>query len=487
MTSPLYSVDYTSRDYASIREDLVSLIPAIVPEWTSRTPNDFGMALLELFAYTADGLHYYADRLANEAFIDTATQRASLLRIARMLNYTPTGNAAATATLQFALDASAPGPVTIPHNTQVVTSVNSAAPNDPPVTYETDTTISVNPGEVTTVTATEGVTIRNEVVGTSDGTLDQTFTLFNSPVIEGSVQVFVDEGTNTQWSFVSNLLLSTPGEHAYTLTTDSDDTVSIRFGDGSAGKVPDRGAVVTATYRVGGGSRGNVASNSITRIVSSGIPAGVTVTNPDAASGGADAESDDMIRTNTPLSLSALNRAVTLADYASIAVGFPGVAKARATSSTANSVNVYIAPYGGGGLTGTGDPKPAFAALKAAVLAFLNERRPVTTTVSVLNPVYVPIDMTITVNVLPKYSQARTQVACAAALTDLLDFDNVVFGDTITPSDIHTVLSAVPGVSYVEITALHRAGDTGNAAVQLDASEIPQPGTIGTDMVGGIV
>ncbi len=62
-------VDYTSRDYAALREDLIDLIPFYAPQWTNRDPSDFGMAILELFAYVADGLQFYIDRTANESFI----------------------------------------------------------------------------------------------------------------------------------------------------------------------------------------------------------------------------------------------------------------------------------------------------------------------------------------------------------------------------------------------------------------------------------
>ena len=84
------SIDYTSRDYASILSDMTTLIPNFSPNWTNRDPADFGMTLLELFSYMGDILNYYIDRAANEAFIATATQRSSVLQIANLLGYTPT-------------------------------------------------------------------------------------------------------------------------------------------------------------------------------------------------------------------------------------------------------------------------------------------------------------------------------------------------------------------------------------------------------------
>ena len=47
-------VDYTSRDFAAIRQDLIDLIPFYAPLWTNRDPADFGMVLIEAFAYVGD-------------------------------------------------------------------------------------------------------------------------------------------------------------------------------------------------------------------------------------------------------------------------------------------------------------------------------------------------------------------------------------------------------------------------------------------------
>ena len=106
------TVDYTSRDYASIRQDLINIIPTFAPNWTNRDPADFGMTLLELFSYIGDILNYYIDRSANEAFITTASQRENVLSLARVLGYTPTDNTAATVTLTF--KNSTASPITVP-------------------------------------------------------------------------------------------------------------------------------------------------------------------------------------------------------------------------------------------------------------------------------------------------------------------------------------------------------------------------------------
>jgi hypothetical protein len=84
---PGIDVDYLAKDYASFRQGLVDLIPRLSPQWTERLAADFGMTVLELLAYAGDQLSYYQDAVANEAYLETARQRVSVRRHARLVDY----------------------------------------------------------------------------------------------------------------------------------------------------------------------------------------------------------------------------------------------------------------------------------------------------------------------------------------------------------------------------------------------------------------
>jgi hypothetical protein len=84
---PGIEVDYLAKDYASFRQALVDLIPRLSPQWTERLAADFGMTILELLAYVGDQLSYYQDAVANEAYLETARQRVSVRRHARLVDY----------------------------------------------------------------------------------------------------------------------------------------------------------------------------------------------------------------------------------------------------------------------------------------------------------------------------------------------------------------------------------------------------------------
>ena len=102
----LPAVRYRVGTFASFREAMVEAA-AGRPElrgWTSREPDDFGMALLAMWAWIGDVLTFYQERVANEAFIRTALLPESVRRLAGLLGYEPAPGAAAIADLAFTLD-----------------------------------------------------------------------------------------------------------------------------------------------------------------------------------------------------------------------------------------------------------------------------------------------------------------------------------------------------------------------------------------------
>lgn len=177
--------DYTSRDYASIYADLLARIPLYLPEWTSNSDSDFGIVLLQMFAYVGDLLGYYLDRLGGEAFLQTATQPQSILNIAAMLGYTPSLAVGSTVSLQITISSSSPGDVTIPAGSQFSTVGSTTTPAVVFTTVQPITipgVLAATPVYTGTVLAFQGYLVANEAVGTSTGTINQVFQLQQSPV-----------------------------------------------------------------------------------------------------------------------------------------------------------------------------------------------------------------------------------------------------------------------------------------------------------------
>ncbi len=120
--------DYTSRDYYSIREDLLSRASQlpIGTSWTSRSEADFGIMLVDLWAYMGDVLHFYVDRAAAETFLRTATQRDSVLAIANLLDYETLTKDSAEATVTIVATEAWTGLVVIPKYTTFVAPARTA-------------------------------------------------------------------------------------------------------------------------------------------------------------------------------------------------------------------------------------------------------------------------------------------------------------------------------------------------------------------------
>ncbi|MFI5750697.1 putative baseplate assembly protein [Streptomyces sp. NPDC051644] len=80
-------VDYTARDYDTIRKLLLDRLALTTPDWVERNPADLGMTLVELLAYTGDQISYQQDAIATEAYLDTARRRVSVRRHVRLIDY----------------------------------------------------------------------------------------------------------------------------------------------------------------------------------------------------------------------------------------------------------------------------------------------------------------------------------------------------------------------------------------------------------------
>jgi hypothetical protein len=114
-------IDYLAKDYASFRRLLLDLIPQLNPGWLERNPADLGIALLELLAYEGDDLSYFQDAVANEAYLDTARQRASAKKHARLVDYRVHDGRNAWAFAHFAVDSVG----TVPMHTKVLSRITA--------------------------------------------------------------------------------------------------------------------------------------------------------------------------------------------------------------------------------------------------------------------------------------------------------------------------------------------------------------------------
>lgn len=92
MEQKTVTVNYLSRDFTTIKSDLINYLKTFFPEqWQDFNVTSPGMALLELNAYVGDLLSYATDKKYNELFIDGVTERVSVYRLAKTFGYKPPG------------------------------------------------------------------------------------------------------------------------------------------------------------------------------------------------------------------------------------------------------------------------------------------------------------------------------------------------------------------------------------------------------------
>jgi hypothetical protein len=124
-------VDYLAKDFLSFRQALLDFSALRYPEWQERSEADFGMMFLEALCALADDLSYQQDRIAAEMALDTATQRRSVVRLARLVDYEP--RPAVTASVWLQLDVTDAAGGELPDGIVV----SATGPDGAPIPFET--------------------------------------------------------------------------------------------------------------------------------------------------------------------------------------------------------------------------------------------------------------------------------------------------------------------------------------------------------------
>src|SRR6185295_13504416 len=132
-------IDYLAKDFESFRKALSDFSALRYPAWQERSEADFGVMFMEALASVADDLSYQQDRIASEAWLETATERRSLVRLARLVDYEPGVATAARVWLQFEIAG------TMGDSIPAGVGVRALAPDGTHIDFETGTSL----GDVT--------------------------------------------------------------------------------------------------------------------------------------------------------------------------------------------------------------------------------------------------------------------------------------------------------------------------------------------------
>lgn len=426
-------IDYTSRDFAALKADLINLIKARTnTNWDPTDYSDLGNVLVESFAYMGDIMSHYLDRIANETSIDTAIKTDTLLTFANLYDYVVSGPTPSTVYVTFT-NSSTTTSYDIPISTQVIAPLSYGPFSQ--VYFETlEAATALAPGASITLLCEEGKTVNTDRpdqidsnynkalpanLGTSDGSEDQTFLIYDYGLVNKSLTVYVGQGTAfSSWSYVDNLLEYGPTDKVFTVVRDAEGFVSVVFGDGINGSIPAANQLISAVYKSSVGAAGNIKSLLISEVtfipgnLDIQVPTYIEVTNALPSSGGADADTFEQLRKKVKAAIGTRKRAVTLQDYSDLALMVSQVGKAKAASNVYSLVNLYI--QGPNDLT----PAPGYPQVKNIASASGNGTT-VTYTCKALNPHGLSVGDVITVSGMYLTAYNLSEVTVASVPTDL--------------------------------------------------------------------
>lgn len=328
MTSRLQVTDL---DFDTIKTNLRSFLQ----QQTEFQDYDFEgsslSVLLDILAYNTHYNAYYLNMVANEAFLDTAILRDSVVSHAKTLGYTPRSASAPEAeiTLTVETNSSNTGTLTIPRGFAFESNlIDDVSYNF--VTIESTTVSKSNTQFVfENLAIYEGFFVTYVFSYTKNSNPKSIFILPDNNIVTPTIFVTVTDNTGNTASEVYNqitdILDVDASSKVFFLQEGKKGEYQIYFGNDIIGKALVDGATVTVNYLTTTGTAANKANGFVARTDLNGL-SNFTITVNSVASGGALRESVDEIKYSAAAQFSTQNRLITIKDYESyIQQNYPNI------------------------------------------------------------------------------------------------------------------------------------------------------------------
>lgn len=324
-----------------------------------------------------------------------------------------------------------------------------------------------------TASATGELTVEASRLGTGTGTPSQTVTCQPAPVQPSSLRLYTVEGLGVgtawrEWTIVADFDASGAADRHAVLDATAG---TLAFGDGRHGLAVPDGSPVVAAYRHTAAEAGDLAAATVNALAESahntalftaaGGPPAVTVTNPVPLAGGTAAETLEHAEGRAAELPGQPTRAVTVADYETLARQAPGTRLARVAvlpdthpglpcARAIGVMTVVLVPY-----LPLGRPAPS-PGLRHAVAACLDRRRMLGTRVEVTGPTYTEVSVRARVQATRSASRADLASRLRAAVDGFFDplaggpdGTGWPLGRDVYRLEVMQVLDEVPGVEHV--------------------------------------
>lgn len=498
-------IDYSASDFETLRQNLIKYVKATFPlDYNNFESSDFGVLLIEMMAAVGHIQSNKSDYLANENYIGTARSRDSVKRLLEVIGVRMKGpiSAAANASITYETDA-VPSPssvtVTAPNRVITITSpedggtltytlykVNSNGTvdlTDP--TEDLEFSASASNG---TVTVTDAVLLEGALV-VETGTFNspeavKSINLSQFPYVEKSAQVYLTGNTTTEGVYKEEdniYFASGAGDKVFQVTTDEQFRASILFGDDTIGRSPSIGDDYVVTYRVGGGTRGNIAEsiiNAQTQVSSVGATTEIltaTIENTSLATGGRDAESVAQAKRYAPLYFRTQDRLVTLQDFKAFANSFASnygstgkaTASVRRAFSSANIIDLFVLER-----ASNNQLRRATQEYKRQLIEAIDPKKMLTDEVVVVDGLIRTLDLVVTINLDEKFRRSESQLIQSArrSILNYMNIDNTDFSEPFVPQDlVRVLLEDDTNIRYAQVDNVEQPIKVGfNEIIQLN-------------------
>ena len=321
MASSDGKLNISELDFTKIKENLQGFLTSQTDFVGYNFSGSSFDVLLDIMAYNTHYNSYYANMVANEMFLDSASLRNSVVARAKHLGYRPRSTQGSKAAVTLTITPTdAPAAISIPKNTQFQGEVTG-------VTYIWCTanshSVNINANGVYTVAAvelTQGIPSTFRYTANT-GDSDQRFLLPNAntdiSTLSVSVQVSAADTETVVYTEATDITTVNSASTVYFIDEIEDGKYEVQFGDGILGKQLSNGNIVILSGLVCDADVTNGAK-SFSVVSDVGGYSNVKIETSSTADGGAIAADIDEIKFNAPKNFDAQNRCVTIHDYVAL-------------------------------------------------------------------------------------------------------------------------------------------------------------------------
>ena len=321
MASSEGKLNISELDFAKIKENLTGFLTSQTDFVGYNFKGSSFDVLLDIMAYNTHYNSYYANMVANEMFLDSASLRNSVVARAKHLGYRPRSAQGSLASVTLTITPTdKPASISIPKKTQFQGDVEG-------ISYiwctSNSHSVNINANGVYTV---DSVDLNQGIPSTfrytaNTGDPDQKFILPNAntdiSTLEVSVQLSVSDTETTVYTEATDITTVNSSSRVYFIDEVEDGKYQIQFGDGILGKTLANGNIIILSSLTCDAEETNGAK-SFSVVSDIGGYSNVKIETTSSASGGAVAADIEEIKFNAPKNFDAQNRCVTIHDYVAL-------------------------------------------------------------------------------------------------------------------------------------------------------------------------